>query len=355
MSLRALSMALEGAVSHEMLSRYEKGEAEPRPAIYEKLCALLEISDSGTYMPLLAVPEVKFRRSRWNIPQKEIEAVKVQALEYCNAYLELEKNLGDTIEWQSPFSSAEQSRLLRCMEKEADKTASMEDAADRLRQRWGLGTGPLPSVSALLEHKGILICELPFCNNRLDAFSFVHDGKPIICVADWLNGNPARKRMTLVHELAHILFPGIDADLPSDKEYSIMRFAGAFLMPRGAMVAALGNAPLVELPLYKLLTLKHYYGISIVGLMARAMQLRIIDWEQYCHYNARFFKQFHSLPPEEQLLDCEPGMPFAVPDASVRFYSLVCRALSTGVICSFDLSQFAVNKEVADIVGDVLA
>ena len=46
--------------------------------------------------------------------------------------------------------------------------------------------------------------------------------------------------MTLAHELGHILFPDMDKDEPSDKEYCIMRFAGAFLIPRPAVIDALG-------------------------------------------------------------------------------------------------------------------
>lgn len=332
LSLRDLSAALGGAVSHEMLSRYEKGIAKPRPEVYEQLCDLLEIQESAAYTPVIAMDSVKFRRSRWNLPQKELAAVKALAVEHCNRYLKLECLMGECLEWQSPFTRAEQRRLVRVMKESKEKTALMEEMADSLRVRWQLGSGPITSLSTLLERKGVLICELPFLNNRLDGFSFVHEGKPIICVADWLNRNPARKRMTLAHELGHILFPEVDADMDSDKEYCIMRFAGALLMPQAEVRAALGSEPRRELPLYMLLELKHYFGISLVGLMARAMQLKIIDWEQYSDYNRRFFKQFYAQPAEKQLEDLEPGQPYSVADASSRFSTLVSRAVSTGVI-----------------------
>ncbi|MBQ3610528.1 MAG: helix-turn-helix transcriptional regulator, partial [Bacteroidaceae bacterium] len=85
-SLRKLSSMLGGVVSHEMLSRYEKDAAEPRAEVKEKLCTMLEINENETYSALVTPPDVKFRRSRWSIPQKDIEAAQLLALELCNHY-----------------------------------------------------------------------------------------------------------------------------------------------------------------------------------------------------------------------------------------------------------------------------
>lgn len=353
-SLRKLSTMLDGDVSHEMLSRYEKDAAEPRPEVKEKLCKLLEIDEGYGICGLTQLPELKFRRSRWNIPQKEIEAAKLLALEHCNHYLALENALGDSIEWKNPFTQSEQKKLLRRIKNEQDRPSAIEDIVDELRKRWNLGGGAIPSISTLLEQKGILVCEIPFNNNRLDGFSFFFEGKPFICIADWLNRNPARKRMTLSHELGHILFPDMDADEASDKEYCIMRFAGAFLIPRTAVLDALGASQRKELPLYELLELKHYYGISIVGLMARAMQLNIIDWEQYCSYNGRFYRQFHAHTPEEQQQDLEPGLPYLVPDVSLRPAFLANRILSTGKLNLSNNVQITDSKRIEDITLDLL-
>ena len=220
-----------------------------------------------------------------------------------------------------------------------EKTSLMEEMADELRKRWKLGSGPLPCLSILLERKGILVCEIPFSDKRMDAFSIVHKGKPVICIADWLNQNPARKRMTLAHELGHILFPEVDVDLPSDKEYCIMRFAGALLVPRDEVISALGRELRNELPLYLLQELKQYFGISIIGLIARAMQLNIIEWEQYRDYCNRFYKRLFALPADRQLSDVEPGVPYEIPDVSPRMHTLIGLAVSTGALTVEDAAQ----------------
>lgn len=332
LSLRELSAALDGVVSHEMLSRYEKGTAEPREEVRAALCELLGIQDTAAYAPLLSLEEVKFRRSRHELPLKEWEAAKALAMERCNRYLELEALTGRSVPWSSPFTRAELRKLNRRIGETEEKTALMEDMAEELRKRWQLGSGPLPCLSILLERKGILICEIPFSDKRLDAFSIVHKGKPVICIADWLNQNPARKRMTLAHELGHILFPEVDADLPSDKEYCIMRFAGALLVPRDEVISALGRELRNELPLYLLQELKQYFGISIMGLIARAMQLNIIEWEQYRDYCNRFYKRLFALPADRQLSDVEPGAPYEIPDISPRLHTLLGFAVSTGLL-----------------------
>ena len=353
-SLRKLSSMLDGVVSHEMLSRYEKDAAEPRAEIKEKLCTMLEINENETYSALVTPPDVKFRRSRWRIPQKDIEAARLLALELCNHYLSLENVLGDRLEWKNPFSVNECKKLLRRTKNEQDRATALEEIAEELRKRWNLGGGPIPSLSSLLEQKGILLCEVPFNSNRIDGFSFFYEGRPFICVADWLNKNPVRKRMTLAHELGHILFPDMDKDEPSDKEYCIMRFAGAFLIPRPAVIDALGSSMRKELPLYELLGMKHYYGISIVGLMARAMQLHIIDWEQYCSFNTRFYRQFYAHSPEEQQRDLEPGVPYVVPDVSLRPTLLVNRILSTGKLNLPDGLQYTEVQGIENISKDLL-
>ena len=350
LSLRELSEALGGMVSHEMLSRYEKGTAEPREEVRAALRELLGIQEPRGYSPLLSLNEVKFRRSRHELPQKEWEAAKALAMECCNRYLELESLTGQSVHWVSPFSGAEQRKLNRRMAETEEKTTLMEEMADELRKRWKLGSGPLPCLSILLERKGILICEIPFSDKRLDAFSIVHKGKPVICISDWLNQNPARKRMTLAHELGHILFPEVDADLPSDKEYCIMRFAGALLVPRDEVISALGRELRNELPLYLLQELKQYFGISIIGLIARAMQLNVIEWEQYRDYCNRFYKRLFALPADRQLSDVEPGAPYEIPDTSPRMHTLIGLAVSTGALtvenasqrfgCELDMARF---------------
>src|SRR5690606_33462540 len=123
-----------------------------------------------------------------------VEAIVTEALE---DYLAVEDILelppaGD------PFAA------VRC-----DHVASYEEAeelADRLRKDWKLGTDPIPSMTGLLEDKGIKVIEADF-PDRVTGMTCVvkrASGRPAteaIVISE--NINVERKRFTLAHELAH--------------------------------------------------------------------------------------------------------------------------------------------------------
>ena len=84
------------------------------------------------------------------------------------------------------------------------------------------------------------------------------------------------------------------------------------------------------------------------------MQLHIIDWEQYCSFNTRFYRQFYAHSPEGQQRDLEPGVPYVVPDVSLRPTLLVNRILSTGKLSLPDGLQYTEVQEIENISKDLL-
>ena len=111
-----------------------------------------------------------------------------------------------------------------------------------LREKWLLGLDPIPSMSALLEDKGIKVIEadLP---DRFDGMACDvkrSDGKPDTAVVVVSNRtNIERKRFTLAHELAHRVIRATGN--PSiDLEKAMNRFAGAFLVPGEHLIKEAG-------------------------------------------------------------------------------------------------------------------
>ncbi|MDO5451026.1 MAG: XRE family transcriptional regulator [Akkermansia sp.] len=323
LSLRALSAAIGGAVSHEMLARYEKGLAVPGEGVRQELCRVLGIVP-GLECALQELQGIRFR-ARYALPQKEQDAIVAAATERFNLYREVEARLGLDPHFHMPFAPHE------LQPQPGQGTEMMEDVAEELRRRWNLGLGPLPNMSYMLEHKGIKIYEAACSNMYIDGFSAELAGEPLVCLADWLNTNVPRKRMTLAHELGHIIFPWLDADEGSEEEYFIAHFAGAFLVPRTAFLEAFGSAPRDSVQLGELLELKHYFGASLKALMVRAWQLGVVSDEAHGRFRAYYDRH--------RYLDAEPGK-YAVPDRSERYQSLVAK----GVLCGCISPQEAAGR-----------
>ena len=128
-------------------------------------------------------------------------------LEWIERYLQIETLLElDSAEWQCPVARP---RRLR-------RPEDTERLADEVRQEWNLGLDSIPNITELLEEKGlkVLTVTLP---NRVSGFTCLvkRNGQsdlPVVVVNNQFSLE--RRRLTLVHELAHRL---IDTDSLSPK------------------------------------------------------------------------------------------------------------------------------------------
>jgi Zn-dependent peptidase ImmA (M78 family) len=151
-----------------------------------------------------------------------------------------------------------------------------EVAANAVRERWGLGSGPVVSVVGLLERKGVIVSRLPAATDELDAFSCWIGRRPFIVLVS--NKEAAdRARFDAAHELAHLLIHH-DAK-PGDAvvEREAHRFAAEFLAPEQAIRR--------ELPLRvdwrQLAQLKVRWGVSLAMLLRRMRDLGVISDASY--------------------------------------------------------------------------
>src|SRR3990167_7137061 len=80
------------------------------------------------------------------------------------------------------------------------KVYDIEDIASHLRDKWMIGSGPIPSVIELIERFGGIVIPCDFGTDLIDAMSQRIDGMPILFFIN-INSPADRMRFTLCHEI----------------------------------------------------------------------------------------------------------------------------------------------------------
>lgn len=149
-----------------------------------------------------------------------------------------------------------------------------ETAAQMVRADWGLGERPARNMVHLLESRGVRVFSLPVESLRVDAFSVWHAGLPFI----FLNTkkSPEHSRFDAAHELGHLVLHTHGPPRGRDPEQEANRFASAFLMPSGSILASrISRTP----TLAALIHAKRAWMVSVAALAYRLHALRqLSDW-----------------------------------------------------------------------------
>ncbi len=307
MSLRDLSEALKNAVSHNALAKYENSEMMPSSETVGLLADALSQPVDFFFRPFtLNLERIRFRK-RVRLGKKAEDSIREQALEFFERYHEIEELLDEV----RKFEGKHRRKLIR----EPDEA---EEAADSLRDRWQLGRDPLPNLVELLETHGIKVYETELEENDCDGFSANTEIGPVIVLA--LKNNVLRKRMTLAHELAHVVLPLAESLSPKEEENVVKRFAGALLLPKETFLAEFGKMR-NAISLAELIEMKANFGASIMAIMMRAKQLDLISesvFVRFCKQTARW-RSDKKEPGDEQYCGNETHS---------RFKQLVQRAVA---------------------------
>ena len=318
LSFRELSEALGGVPSHTMLSRYEKGETMPDGAVLARLVEVLKQPADFFFRSY----EVEFsglsfrRKSSLGVGSRQ--AIQEKARDFFSRYLELEELLNARVSYAPPFAGEE-------MPREED----VERVALELRSKWNLGTDPIPNLQQFIELKGIKVHEVETDDPAFDGFSCEANGEPIIVVASWLGRNVPRKRMTLAHELGHVVLPIPESLSEADQEKLVKPFASAFLMPEEHFKSMFGGRR-SGISLGELLELKTYFGVSMMAIMYRASRLDLIS-QAVCQ---RFFMQAGLRGWRKREVG-EPGDErFEDSESHGRMRQMVLQCVTEGVVSS---------------------
>lgn len=155
----------------------------------------------------------------------------------------------------------------------------IETLAVTVRQQLGVGPiDPVPNLMRAIERCGVLVFGASVNLNKHDAASAWPGfpvGRPIVCYARGWPGD--RQRLSLAHELGHLVLHQTRTIEPDRAEAEAFRFGAALLIPRDAALEAI-EPPVM---LRSLAWAKSRWGVSIAALIRRAHDLRIVDGYRY--------------------------------------------------------------------------
>ena len=271
--LTITSLSEKAGVSKQMVSRYERGTAQPGLEVFQKIVRELqfpvdfftgtnkfEYKDEGTYF-----------RSRLNSIQSE----KMPSETYKKATGLVRNMFSEYVEFPSLFQ-------------EDITSKSPKAAAIQLRQSWELGDDPIKNVLRLLESHGILVALVNSGSEKIDAHSGyvdVNQHRYYVVLVDANSTTFLRQQFSLAHELGHFILhsDSVEPQTLDTQEYRQMEkeadeFASEFLLPAQAFEKSIsGN--LIDLNEY--IRLKMKWHVAAGAMVHRARSLRLIDADQY--------------------------------------------------------------------------
>lgn len=334
LSLRELSDALEGIVSHNAISKYEKGEMIPDSKILIALSRVLNVSTDFFFRnDNVDISHIEFRKKN-NLKAKDIKAIKENVKDSIERYIELESFLNLHNAFQNPVKDI----VIRGLD-------DVEDAVKKLLHQWDLGINALPNVIEMLEDQDIKVVEIS-TDEKFDGLSgWANDNIPVIVVNK--NFSVERKRFTALHELGHLLLNIDKAQLNNRQIEKVCNvFAGAMLLPTATIFKELGNKR-SAISINELISIKESYGISIQAIMARAHGLGIISDDEYIRFR-KWVNQHENHKKEIGYGDYK-GVEY-----SSRFKQLLYRATAEEIISMSKAASLA-NIKLAKFRDEFMA
>lgn len=337
LSLAGLADKFEPRVSPQAINKYERGEMMPSSSVLVGMAKALGVSlDFLMSSQVVALEGVEFREKA-AVTEREKALIEGEVIDHVERYLAIEEVLA-LPEVGSALDEIEPVEV-------ADYDAA-EQQADQLRECWKIGNDPIPSMTALLEEKGIRVIEIdaPETFSGLTCVVRRAGGKAPIRVVVHRHFNVERDRFTLAHELAHAVI----SDCKSGKaEMAMNRFAGALLVPAAHLRGEVGTGR-TAFGYEELIRLKHMYGVSMWCLLHRLKDVGAISDDK--------LKSLYRTPARSWLKS-EPAELDANGDIGKmerpkRFDSHVYRALAEGLITSVKAADL-LRKPVRDVEAAV--
>lgn len=262
--LRKSDLAIEIDKSATAVAAWESGAKRPTAATVALLALSLSV-DPGFFAvrpddvaALSTMPHFRSLRSTSQLARD-------QAFAYGQLAVDIASSLERHVELPDPAVPSFPVAL------DDPAGSGPEQAAQLLREEWGIGPGPIGHLVRLLEHHGILVVFSPPQAASVDAYSFDNRLRPVV-VLNPIKRDYYRQRFDVAHELGHLIMHG-DAE-PGGRvvEDQAHRFASELLMPAAEIIEALpatmgGN---VWINLGKL---KERWGVSMQALLFRARRL----------------------------------------------------------------------------------
>jgi len=274
--LMSISLAELADVSQATISLYEKGTQKPRQETLDRLAVVLKLPVSYFITQIeVDTPERLFYRSM----SAATKASRERAESKYEWYLEIVDYLLHFFDFPEPnIPDLDVPSDFRSLD---NKT--IDSIAERLRQFWLLGEGPIVNMVRTLESNGIVVWRTALGAKTLDAFSDITKSRkhPVVVLSSDKE-NYFRSRADAAHELGHlILHSTVDKKtLSTTSEFKLLEnqanyFAGSFLLPAASYEKDLSS---YTLETYR--ALKPKWNTSIAMQVMRSKQLNLIDENQ---------------------------------------------------------------------------
>lgn len=254
-------------VTPAAIGQFEAGIARPRP----DLVALLAVC--------LSVPAQFFLAGR---PRAHVDGsmAHFRSLRSTRSY-QRNKAIGQVQQaWELTHALEERVQLPAVdlpgfSDDDDDVVEGPQLAAQSLRQRWDLGSGPISHLVRHLESRGVIVVSPPPDpdSTTVDAFSTPCEPRPIIVLTQNRFDDVYRHRFTAAHELGHLVLHADTwaGDLQQEREADA--FAAEFLTPRASIRPHLP----ARTDLSQLAELQRVWGVSVSSLLYRCREVGLLS------------------------------------------------------------------------------
>ena len=338
--LQSVCPMMYKGVSSTAIEKYENGVMVPdNDIIMVTIAKALNTNVANLRRPFrVTIGEFDFRKKS-KLGKKAVERIKIMARQRIEKYVEVERLLNEEIGCKVNFSHM--------------VVHNRNDArviANKLRQEWNMGIGPISNAINLLENHGVKVIEVEEDPELFDGTSSMVDEIPVVV----LNANAGdssdpkhyntyeRRNLTLFHELGHQLMNIADDVEDKEKENICNAFASEFLIPSDMFIKIFGPKR-TGISFFELKDVQREYGISARALMYKASELGVITTSRFKYFNISLNK--------------DPNLRYAIdetvipPQHSTRFERLVYRALASEVI-SISKAAELLDKSVSDVLDN---
>lgn len=307
-TLEEVSQRLNGMVTKQAISKYERGLMKPSPVVMDALCKLYQAFPDFLLGRKPVVASYISFRSKEPVPQKVKQRIISEVQIWMGHYLALENLFDAMTSFKNPVSGLNITDF-----------DDIENVAMQVRRKWGLGNDAIASVCRMLELAGVKVLELDIEEDVDGLCGWINKKTPFI-VLKKNNVTVERKRFTALHELAHILFPLLETMDYNKKERMCHRFASAILLPKEVVYTYVGQIR-DNLSVSELSSLRTMYGMSVAAIVHRLRDLSVINLDYYNHIFDDRIKY--------NLLE-EGWGAYPLIDEAMKYASLVNRAVIAG-------------------------
>lgn len=329
-SMDALVAKMNHLVSKQAISKYENGLMSPDSSILIAMSHALGVKIDYFFPSYeVSIGDINFRKKA-ALGKRSLDTLQARIKDNVERYAELESFFPEILAFFNPLEGY----LI-------SEPADIDRAAVKLREAWGIGLGaPISYLIDLLEEKGVRVLEIDE-EDGFDGLSGWVDSRPFIVLNSL---SPAdRKRLTALHEYAHLSlkFDSIFSD--GEKERLCHSFGSAFLLPYDALIKEIGEKR-SHISFYELINIKKQYGISMQAIMFRARAYGIISEHIYEAFSREISARgFRKNEPEK----------YPIGEYPTRFNQLLHRAISEELV-SISKAAYLANKSIEEIRSERL-